>query len=260
MSTAYLEAGRTASALIVNCSATAETVNRAASVEEVLPEGLALLLAGIVLCRTATGASRPPHDSAERSWLAFASSAGLTPKSLLAAFPPVRVMPDRSASRTSIICRLPERLGSMPLSIRRVWKGALSTDGANLVVFTAGEARGMIGASHGVIVGGQVYPLEGAWRGLMDGAAGRLSERGGALGVALRFIDERLLGAERSVIESRLMLAGLAGSRESSGEAECMRDARNDPRRIHLTRTELGDPGMACASVALTADCACSLY
>lgn len=218
MHRAHREAGR---------AAEAPTVNRTATAAEALPEGLALLLAGLVLCRAATGASPPPSDSAERGLLAFAARAGLTPRALCAALPPVCVMPDGPAGRTTLICRLPERLGPAPLSVRRVWKGALSTDGADLVVFAVGEARGLSDVSHCVLVGGQVCPLEGAWRSLVGGAAARLSGRGGgALGVALRFLDRRLVGAERSVIESRLVQAGLAGRDESPGGAECRRAGR----------------------------------
>lgn len=256
----YLDAGRPASARTVKRSAPTEAVNHKASDEETPPEGLALLLAGLVLCRAATGAPPPSQDSSERSLFACAARVDLTPRSLLAAFPPICVMPDGPAGRTTLICRLPERLGLMPLSVRRVWKGALSTDSTRLVVFVAGEARGMLEASHAVLVGGQVYPLEGRWRGLMEGVASRMSERAGALGVAIRFLDERLIGAQRSVIESRLVLAGMTGLDESSGGAECLRGALGDPRRIHLTRTEFTDLGISGAAVAFTADCWCSLY
>lgn len=260
MTVPYLEPGRAASATTVERSASDETFNRRASTEEVPPEGLALLLTGLVLCRAATGTPLPRPDSPGRALLDLAARAGLTPKALCAAFPPVRVMPDCSTGRTTVICRLPGWLGTMPLSVRRVWKGALSTDGAGLVVFTAGEAGELSAASRGVLVGGQVCPLEGAWRGLIEGAATRLSERGSARGVALRFLDARLVGAERSVVESRLVLAGMAGPDDSSGGAECLRGAPGDPRRIHLTRALVGDASTAGAAVALTADCTCSLY
>ncbi len=200
-----------------------------------VPEGIALVFTGTTLCGVTPAGASPDEfplfgENEARAFTTVADHLGLEKEKLTAAFTCVRTLPFNSFhNRRTTVHRLPPSWSVMPVNIRRVWKGALSLDGATHVAFVVGEVKGLLGVSKHMMVSGHLEPLGEIWRDRILQNMYELSAAGGrVVGVAVRLIADRLVRGERTEIESRLVLAGLAavpklarsGVRETTRGAE----------------------------------------
>jgi hypothetical protein len=209
-----------------------------------VPEGVALVFTGTTLCGVPPAGASPDEiplfgEHEESALTTVAGHLGLKREKLTAAFTCVRTLPfDSFHNRRTTVHLLPPSWSVMPTNIRRVWKGALSLDGATHVAFVVGEVKSLLNVSNYMMVSGHLEPLGEIWR---DRILQRMSELSATeervTGVAVRLIAERLVRGERAEIESRLVMIGLAGVSKlaRSGVTETTRGVESNLSPAMLT-------------------------